>query len=810
VLTLGLGLGAATAIFALVHTILIQPLPYTDADRLVAIKHAAPGLGLEETGLSSGTFFHYRAHAESLETIAVYDEDVETLSGGGEAAESIRIARVGPDFFRVLDVRPVLGRMFTEEDGRNGFMNTTWTIPVLLSHALWQRRYGADPDVVGVVITIGDSPREVVGVLPSGFALPSPDTDIWTLFLPPGVTANFARSLDYEAIGRLRVGTTPTAAEAELARLLPSIEGAYRDATPARMEEVKLTPVVAPLKDEVLGGAGAVLWPQLGGVGFLMLVVFANVATLFLVRGDHRGHEVAVRRALGAGSADLMRLFSSEATLLAAAGAVLALLLANWGLSALVAFAPVELPRLHEVRLDAWAIGFTALVAAGAALVFTLCSVLWRSRPGLAAVLKGGGTAATAGRGRRMEHRGLVVVQVALALVLLVGSALMVQSFRRLLRVDPGFDAEGLLTVETGLVWRSERGPKQAYDPLLERIRALPAVRDAAAASAVPFAGGRLSYPLRVVDRETRPGETEPIVEFKFFTPGYFQVMGIPVVDGMGFARQDRSTEPHPVIVSATLARRLFPGENAIGKKIRRLSPDGSEVEMFDRASGQARAVPPFTIVGVAGDVREESLRAGPGGTVYVPLLEPAVEMSIVPTRMTLVVRTNGAPLSLARTVRELVAELDPTMSVARVRTMDAIVASSVARERFLAVLLLIATTASLFLGAVGIWGVVAHAVQRRTREIGVRVALGAQRSQVLGAILRESVGIVFIGVALGLATAAAVTRTLRPLLFEMSPTDPATLGTATALIVGTALLASWLPARRATRVDPVISLRDG
>jgi len=810
VLTLGLGLGAATAIFALVNTILIQPLPYTASDRLVAIKHAAPGLGLEEAGLSSGTFFHYQAHSESIETIAVYHEDVETLSGGGEAAESIRIAAAGPDFFRVLDVRPALGRMFTEEDGRPGFMNQTWTIPVLLSHELWQRRYGGDPAVVGQIITIDEHQREVVGVLPAGFAFPSPETQIWRLSLPPPVTANFARSLDYEAIGRLRAGVTPAAAQAELTRLLPSIEGVYRDATPVRMAEVKLTPIVVPLKDAVIGGAGAVLWPQLGGVGFLMLVVFANVATLFLVRGDYRGHEVAVRKALGAGSTDLLRLFLSEATLLSAAGGILALLLANWGLSALVAFAPVELPRLHEVRMDAWVLGFAAAVAAAAALIFALCSVLWRSRSGLTAVLKGGAAAVTETRGRRIEHRGLVVVQVALALVLLVGSALMVQSFWRLLRVDPGFEPEGLLTVETGLVWRAERGPKQAYDPLLARIRSLAAVRDATAVSAVPLAGGAYTYPLRVVEPATRPGEAEPLVEFKFFTPGYLQVMGIPVVDGVGLARGERSTQPHPVIVSAALARRLFPGGSAIGKEVRRLWPDGSEVVMRDPASGQRRAVPPFTVVGVAGDVREESLRAGPAEIVYIPLLEPAVEMSIVPTRMTLVVRTDGAPLSLVRTVREFVAELDPTMSVARVRTMDAIVAASVARERFLAVLLLSATSASLFLGAVGIWGVAAHAVQRRTREIGVRIALGAQRSQVLATMLQESVRIVSIGVALGLATAAAVTRTLRPLLFEMSSTDPATLCAATALIVGTALVASWLPARRATRVDPVIALRSG
>lgn len=805
ILTLGLGIGAVTAVFALVNRILIQPLPYDNADRLVTVKHAAPGLGLSETGLSSGTYFHYRAHSRTLETLAIYRETTMDLAGRNDAAEQVDVALVSPELFEVLGVEAALGRLFTEHDAAPGFMDLRWPVPVLLGHGLWQRRYGGDPSIVGQFIyTTNSTPRHVIGVLPPGFAFPRPETDIWRLFVPPAVTANFARGLDLQAVARLRSGVTPAVAAAELEALIPMMQGVYADATPKRLREVRLTPIVVPLKEAVVGDAGRMLWAQLGAMAFLLLVVCANVANLFLVRADDRAHEIAIRRALGAQRTDLMRLFLGESLILSAAGAVLGFLLAGWALSALVAFAPVELPRLHEVRLDGWTLGFTTGVAVLAALVFTALSVLERSPTGLLPALKTGGSGTSPSRERRRAERYLVGVQIAFALVLVVGSTLILQSFWRLMRVDPGFNPESVLTVQIGIPGRrAPREHKQIYDGLLERVQALPGVERAAAVNAVPLAGGEYVYPLRRAEPAARTGDSELPVALKFFTRGYFQTMETPVVEGAGLEPGQRPAFPNPVVVSGPLARRLFPGESPIGKEVYRLELDGRAVEI------RGLAVPPYTIAGVVGEVREESLRSGPAEIVYIPILEPSVERQIVPTNMTLVLRTNLPPLALAGTVRDLIAGFDSTITVARVRTLDAIVSGSTAMEGFLAVLLLLATAGSLFLAAVGIYGVVAYTVRRRTTEISIRVAMGAEPSQVLRMVLYESLGIVLAGVALGLTAAAGATRTLDSLLFQMSATDPATMVAATALVVATAFVAILVPARRAARVDPMMAIRN-
>jgi predicted permease len=403
VITFALGSAGVTATFALVNAILLQPLPYPESERLVAVKHAAPGLGLAETGLSSGTYFHYRDHAQTFETLAVYSETVLNLSSPDAGTERVEVTYAGPELFTALKTRPIVGRLFTAEDGRPGFMDMRWPIPVLLSHELWQRRYGGAEDVIGGTITLNDRARRVVGVLPQGFAFPRAETQIWMLFIPSERTSNFARDLEHGAIARLRPGVTAAAAAAELARILPSIEGVYADATAARLAEVQLTPIVVPLREALVGDVRPLLLLLFGGMAVLLLVACANTANLSLLRAEHRQREMAVRTALGARTGDLVRLFVSEAALVSAAGAALGLWLADLALKAIVLFTPVRLPRVWEVDLDVWVLAFTCSLAALGTLLFGGASFLRASV--LTTPDSGRRAAAHAGRAGRRADR---------------------------------------------------------------------------------------------------------------------------------------------------------------------------------------------------------------------------------------------------------------------------------------------------------------------------------------------------------------------------------------------------------------------
>ncbi|ODS53225.1 MAG: hypothetical protein ABS36_14980 [Acidobacteria bacterium SCN 69-37] len=808
VLTLAIGIGATTAVFSLVNSILLRPLPYPESERLVSVKHHAPGLGLEDAGLSAGTYFHYAEHTRSFQGLAVYQESVGNVGGDDRGTERAHLTYAGPELFEVLRVRPALGRLFTREDGARGFMDMTWTVPVLISHDFWQSRYGGDPGIAGRVITLDETPRVILGVLPEGFAFPRPDTQIWVLSMPSKDLARLAGSLSYGAIARLRSDVTPAAASAELTAILPRIAGTYPDATTERLAELQLTPFVTPLLDDVVGRAGPTLWVLFGGMAFVLLVACANVANLFLVRAEHRDREIAVRKALGAGRAAIARLLSGEAFVLAAGGAVAGWLLATWAVSSLIAFAPIGLPRLGEVRLDGRAFAFTLTVAALSALVFGGLSL--RRRTGSTAErsnLARGLRTTTTGRGSGRVRNALVAAQVAFALALLAGSALMAQSFWRLTHVEPGFAPDNVLTIEVGMPGNRANRYRATYGELLNRVRALPGVRSATAASFVPLAGALHVFPVQVGVAGQPSANVETPVPLKFVMPDYFQVMGTRILEGIDFGPRGDVDVPQPVWVSAALARRLFRGESAVGRQIRRLESNGAEVTMFDRARG-ASVVPPFTIAGVVADVAEDSLRQGPSEIVYIPLIEPAVERSIVPVNMTLAIRTAGEPFTIAASVRQVIEDLDPALSIARIRPLSAIVAASTATETFLAVLLLFGAVVSLFLGALGVYGVVAQAVRRRTREIGVRIALGAQTGDVVGMVLSEVTGVVVVGAVVGLVTALAATRALQSFLFGVEPADVVTLVAVTTILCGVALVAAWMPSRRATRVDPVVALK--
>ncbi len=792
---LAIGTGAWICVFALLDRIVLQPLPYPQSDRLIVIRHTAPGLKRDDVPLSEGLFFHYREHAHSFESLGVYVKPtLQSLRLPGAVTERVQITYASYTLFQVFGVQPELGRLFNADDGRPGFMNMKWTIPVLVAHDFWVDHLGRDPNVVGRILTLGDNARQVIGVMPEGFAFPDRHTQIWMLLEPSRDRAEFARSFRWEDVGRLRPGATVASAQAELAHVLPQIQGLYNDATPERIAEVRLAPIVIPLKSAVIGDVAGVIWPLFGGMALLLLISCANAASLFLVRADNRRHEIAVRVALGAGRRHVASLFVTEALLLTTTAAGLGLLVAKGVLWSVMALAPLELPRTTEIRLDGVAVAFAAAVAALMA-VFYMASCLRRQDQSVTGGLRDSGQWSTGQRARRLWARDpLLVLQVALALSLMVGSGLMLQTYVNLARRPLGFSPASLLTIEVSLPFRSASKHVGIYQGLIEQLRRLPGVEDASAASFVPLTTSEHVFP-------TETGGVP--IPFKFFAPGYFQAMGTPIVQGERFANAYRVPAANPVLVSQTLARRLYPGESAIGKPIRRLNEDGSIVTVGD-------PVPPFQIAGIVGDVRETTLRSAPAEIVYIPLIEPSVERSIIPTNMTFVVRTRTEPLALGRAVREAIAAYDPTLSVGQMRTMDSIVRAARGREAFVGALLLLAAVASLLLGVVGIYGGVAQVVRRRTRELGIRIALGAGRAEIVAMVVRGSLSAVVTGTVLGLAVALVGSGVLSTLLFGVAPRSPVILGGVTLLLLVAAIGAALAAGRRASRIAPIVAIREG
>jgi predicted permease len=810
--TLALGIGGVASIFSLVDAILLRPLPYPDSDRLVAIRHAAPGLGLSETGLSSGVYLRYRAEARSLETIELYTEAVVNLSGDDQAAERVSLAMVGPDFFDVVGVAPAVGRTFTDEEvARQDGMNVAGVLPVLLSHDLWLRRYGADPAVLGRLVDVNARPREVVGVLPEGFALPAPETQIWMLSVTPTVTANFARDLGYQAVARLRPGVTPGESEADLARALATIEGEYPDATATRVAEVRLEPIVRSLKDTIVADVAPVLWTLFGGMTLLLLVACANVANLVLARAHRRASESSLRAVLGARPADLLRLRVSESAVLALAGTGLAVVVAAAVVRLLPAWMPLELPRMDELLLGSRTLVFTIGVAAVAALAVSLPQLATSGRNGIAPGLRRSSSTLSDSRGARRLRGSLVSAQVAVSVTLLAGSVLMLRSFAHLMRVERGFDPEGLLVVDLGLPGSRAAAHERIFRALTERARALPGVTDAAGVNQPPLAtsgwSSPLEYPLRRTDGPAATTDVDRPVAIRFFLPGYFQAMRTPVLEGTGLPSREAVDELHPVVLSRSLAARLFPGERAVGQRLRRLDATGGE-NVYRGPSGEETAQPNYVVVGVVADVRSHSLRDAHAEIAYLPVLEPRVDPGFVPTEMSLILRSDVAPLDLAPAVRDLVRDVDPILGIARMTTMNDIVSRSAAREQVTSLLLLATGLASLLLGAVGTYGVVSDWARQRTKEVGIRLALGAPAGEITSMVLLDSMRFAVAGGAIGLAAALAGGRLLGSLLFDVSPTDPLALSAVVVLVLATAAGATFGPAWAAARMDAGRAMR--
>ncbi len=703
--------------------------------------------------------------------------------------------------FTVLRVPAALGHVIQEADERPGADKV-----VLLSHALWQRWFGGDPGVLGSSLRVDGEVRRVIGVMPEGFHFPDAETELWipvTLDLAGLQMGNF----NFGGLGRMRSGTTAGQADRELSALvqrIPEAGGEEQGITRGMLEQAKLSVVVEPLRDAVVGDLENILWTLLGGVGLVLLIACANVANLFLVRAESRQREMAVRSALGASRREIARLFLAESLALALAGGAVGILLAAAGVRLLVRLRPQGIPRLEEIGVDGSVLAFTVLLSLLAGVLVGVLAAFRFNAPDLMPSLKEGGRGggmAGVGRARHLARHVLVAFQVAFALMLLVGAVLMVQSFWRLRDVDPGLRPEGVLTLRLDLPAAKYQDPPSAarfVTQLLEQVRALPGVASAGTVSELPLTG-RLTGGGHVIEDHPLPPDTLPtLIGYRTVSPGYFETMGIPLIAGRTFDRLDPDRPADGVVVSEAVAKRFWPQGSALGK---RLSPGDPEEPRW------------FTIAGVVGSVREQRLEEPPTEVVYYPVRARAAgapaDAEAVSRSFSLVVHsTSGRPESHVQPIQKVIRSLDPSLPLFEVRTMQEVVDRSMARTSFTMLLLVIAAAMALLLASVGLYGVISYVMSQRTQEIGVRMALGARRLDIVRMVLREGLVVTLAGIALGLAGALGVTRLMRGLLYGVEPADPVTFSLVPILLAAIALFASWLPAQRAAEVEPLEAIR--
>ena len=801
VLTLGLAIGANAAIFAVVQRVVLNPLPYPRSDRLVEVDHGLQTLNVPNgLGVSRGLYLHYRERARTLQAIAAYNDEAPTLTGAGEP-EQLATIRATPSLGEVLRIPPALGRWFTEQEGTPGAAPV-----VVLSHGLWVRRYAADAGILGRAITLDGVATTVVGVMPQSFAFPAPGIDAWTV-QQLSRAAGFG-VWDYDAVARLRDGVTPADARAELTGLMTGVIGAFPGDPLARAQaEAKPIFIVRTLKEATIGTIARSLWILLAAVALVLLIACANVANLFLVRFEARQREVAVRRALGSGRRGIAAYFLSESALLALAGGIVGVALAFAAVRLLVAIGPPSLPRLAEIRVDGIAIAFTFGLTLLTALAFGLIPLL--QGVALAATLHEGGRSHTASRRRHHARRALMATQVAFALVLVIASGLMVRSFQKLRAVDPGFDATSTLTFSVGLPqneYPTRALAAAAHQAILDRVSALPGVSAASATSCLPLAGGCFGNTVRIEGRAIPPGTVPPLALFRAVAPDYFRAIGTPLRAGRTLMRDDVDRREPVVVVNDAFATINFPGEDPVGRRIASNMPPARPGE-----------VPSLQWLSIVGVVADTPIRA-PGENFATPLVYVPMTIAGGPdlprlagpsvTAMTYVVRTSTPPLGLVNAVRQAIDGVDPKLPVARIALMKTLLDRASAPTAFMMVLLATAAAVALVLGMVGIYGVMSYIVSQRRGEIGVRLALGAVPASVAGLIVRQGSAVALLGVGAGLTAAMAGSRLLESLLFEVSPRDPGVFAGTTIALMLVAVLACWLPARRAARLSPLEALR--
>jgi predicted permease len=784
ILTLGLGIGANTAVFSLVSAILIHPLPYPEAERLVGLWHTAPGVGFPIVEQSDATYLNYHDHARSFEDTALITTGFRNLTNGAEP-ERIEVAFATASMFTVLKAASSSGRAFTEEEDQPG------AEPVaVLSHSLWARRFGSKASVVGETIHLNGVATRVVGVMPSSFVYPEASTQLW-LPIQLDRTRYSDTSFSYNGIARLRAGISLSEAEAEMTPILARItENFPGDLTQEMLKQAGIAPVLHPLKQDVVGEVETPLWILLGTVGFVLLVASANVANLFLVRADGRHREVAVRVALGADRGDIARFYLSESLMLGIAGGALGLALAYAGVSLFTGYGAMDLPRLEEVRLDSRVLLFNGAISVLAGLLFGLVPILRNGTKAPAAGLNEIGRGLTAGRQRLSARALLVTSQVAFALVLLVGAGLLARSFWRLRSVEPGFDPGSTLTFALSLPESqyAEAGDVVRFvEQLTARIAAVPGVVAASTTSRLPLSGSYDNNGIFLEDFPPPEGQIPPVHPTRYVSPDYFRSLSIPLLEGRTFEWSDREKGFRAAVVSAAFAQKYWPGQSPVGKRVRAFDAD----ELSE-------------IVGVVGSAHDEGLETGLTPTIYFPIGTPGS----LRRALQVAVRTEPEPESVFPLIREEIRSLDGNLPIASVATMEQIVVRSTARTTITTLLLGLSAVVAILLGSIGIYGVVSYVVSQRRNEIGIRMALGAGGREVQRMFLLNGLKTAIAGTVLGLVGSLALTRLLGSLLFQVQPFDPATYIVAAMVILGVAVLASALPARRAAKVDPVIALR--
>jgi predicted permease len=789
--TLAIGIGANVAIFSVVNGVLLEPLPFKDAERLVGLWHTAPGLNYPQIPLSGDTYVQIRENNSVFEEVGLVTGGSAILTGDGDP-ERVQAGLATHTLFPLLGVEAAIGRTFTAQED-----NPDAADVVVLSHGLWERRYGGDPGVVGRAIQIDGAPVEVIGVLPRSFEYMETDAALWMpVDLDPANPP--VGSFSFNGVARLLPGRTAEVAEANLEPLVERLLEANQDSENyvAFLENGQFGTLVHPLKEDLVGNASQPLYILLGTVGFVLLIACANVANLMIVRSDARRREMAIRSALGAGRRVLARQFLAESGVLAVAGGVLGLLLAGLGVPALLSIAPDQLPRIGNVGLSTAVLAFTsALVVLSVLLFGGLPMMRSLSSKGFGAPTSARGT--TAGRDRHRLRNLLVAGQTALALILLVGSGLMIRSFNELRNVDPGFEPERVLTFGIALPptrYTTAQGAAGFHQQLLERLAALPGVETVGAADYLPMTGSGSGTAFEIEDKPAGPGELPPMLWYKYTAPGYFEAMGTRVLEGRVLDRSDHEQQLPNVVVNRATAERIWPGESAIGKRMAQANNDTTRLW--------------YNVVGVVETVRDQGLEEEPRDLVYFPMVGPQGDDAWTLLNMTYAVRTAGPPTALAGPVRAQVWEMDSNLPVADLRPLADIVAQSTARTSFTMMALGVAALVALILGAIGLYGVVSYVVSERTREIGVRIALGAESNEVLRMVVTQGVKLAVAGLIVGVVASLAMTRLMAGLLYGTSPTDPATFVVTSAVLLSVGIAASYLPARRAATIDPVEPLR--
>jgi putative ABC transport system permease protein len=785
-LTVALGVGANAGIFSVLNGVVLRPLPYAEPERLVRVMTQFPAIGFERFWLSPPEYFELQEQITSFETVGAWRTETASV-GGDDAPVRVTSSIATPELFHVLGVAPARGRTFLPDEAVPG------APPVaLLSHTLWQTAFGASVDIVGRTVLVNGTPREVVGVMPPGFDILDAGVLLWTPAILDRANRQNRGSHYLDVVARLRPGVIVEEARGEL-RVFASREPTHGHVHAFSVEQHPLA--VAGLQDDLVRDTRKALLLLLGAVGFVLLIACANVANLLLVRAETRQRELAVRSALGGGRGRLTRQLVTEGLVLSLLGGALGLFIGHAGVRALLAIHADGVPRAAEIGLDATVLLFTLGVSLLAGVLFGLAPLFQLAARDTAGVLREAGARSTAGGARLRVRRALVLTEIALAVVLLIGCGLLLRSFAALQRVDPGFDARGLVTFEISLPAATYPGGETQnvfYARLFERLGALPGVSGVAAMSGLP--------PQRAVDasdtdfeglEQTATGPAHYLDYFQMATPAYLETMRIPVRAGRDFEPGDAHGPP-VVLINERTARVFYGDTDPIGRRLRPCCGDD---------------FPWFMIVGVVGDVKQGGLHEDAGTEAY--FLQPQVAaLDAAPRTMNVVVRTGGDTRGVLAAVRRVVRELDPTLPVAHLRTMDDVLHASTAGPRFVTLLLSVFAGVALALAAIGTYGVMMWTVTQRRREIGIRMAMGAERSAVLGMVMRQGFGVALVGLAVGMAGALALTRLMSSLLFAISATDAAAFIVAPAVLALVAGLACYVPALRATRVDPATVLK--